>query len=109
MALTLDLTPDLEARLHEEAARRGKRAEDLARLVVAEWLERPSAARISGTKDEVSEAERRRRMRETLDAARDSARSSTESLVQLEAEVHRACEEVRTAHYERRRRQDTRP
>jgi len=38
MTHTIELTPDMEARLHEEAARRGQNPDDLVRLAVEKLL-----------------------------------------------------------------------
>lgn len=38
MIVTLELPPDMEARLHEEAARRGQNPDDLVRLAVENLL-----------------------------------------------------------------------
>lgn len=38
MTHTIDLTPEMEARLHEEAARRGQNPNDLVRLAVEKLI-----------------------------------------------------------------------
>lgn len=53
MIMTLELTPEMEARLHEEAARRGQNPDDLVRLAVEKLIgpdtqERPAWSQAAG-------------------------------------------------------------
>src|SRR5947208_4878369 len=75
MTLTLDLPPDLERRLAQEAARRGQPVDDCARTLLAERLANPP-------QPELSAAERR----DAVWAYRGLPRRSAADLAELARE-----------------------
>ena len=92
MTLIIDLPPDVERRLMEEADRRGQLAEELALSVLQDHLP-----------DRTSDAGWPARIETLIAKAHANVAASGATQAELEADVRETCEAVRQAHHERRK------